>query len=128
LSRFGQLHDAYAEKPDWRDATDDPRWIAHIEEGVSSWTAEQDAAVASIDTDDLTPAGALALLDYAGSIEENFSDPWPEVLDDNQKPCSWHSLMMKKVTEALQPAMARAPLAWPWPAGSRWRATRFFKG
>ena len=54
MSRFGQLHDAYAEKPDWRDATDDPRWIAHIEEGVSSWTAEQDADVASIDTDDLT--------------------------------------------------------------------------
>ena len=87
-------------------SADDPIWIAHIEEGVSSWTAEQDAAVALIDTDDLTPAGALALLEYASSIEEHFSDPWLEVLDDNQKPCSWHSLLMKKVTEALQPVRA----------------------
>jgi hypothetical protein len=77
-------------------------------EGVSAWDAEQAAAVALLDTEGLTPAGALALLEHADSMEAKCGDMWPEVLDDNQKRCSWRSLMMRQVAEALRPAVQRA--------------------
>jgi hypothetical protein len=45
----------------WRVSTDDPAWIAHIDESFSAHEAEVEAAIALVSSKNLTRTGAAAL-------------------------------------------------------------------
>lgn len=101
--RKSSFHDAMFAEEDWRVATDDPAWIAHIEESCSAYEAEIDAAIALVSTEDLTRAGATALLQYASDLEAKDRKCWPdELFDDDGKRRSWHFFLMKQVVSALE--------------------------
>jgi hypothetical protein len=93
--RQSSFFDARDGAPDWRVTTDDPRWIAHVEESGRAWREEIDAAAELVSTEGLTPAGAVALLAYARDREDR-GDPWPD-FDEG----SWLHLMLCRVIEAL---------------------------
>jgi hypothetical protein len=88
---------------DWRIPTDDPAWIAHIEESCSAREAETEAAIALVSSENLTLAGATALLQYASDLEAKDSKCWPDdLIDDDGNRRSWHFFLMKQVASALK--------------------------
>ncbi|MCK1447247.1 hypothetical protein IVB34_40185 [Bradyrhizobium sp. 2] len=93
--RQSSFHDAERGLPGWRVETDDPKWIAHIEDQGRTWREEQEAAAALVSTDDLSLAGAVALLAYARDREDR-GDPWPDFEEG-----SWLYLMLCQVVEVL---------------------------
>lgn len=93
--RKSSFWDAMDNWPDWRIPTDDPKWIAHIEEQASAAKEEAEAAAELVSTEGLTPAGAVALLAYARDREER-GNAWPDFEEG-----SWNYLMLCRVTEAL---------------------------
>ena len=93
--RQSNFFDAQRSDPDWRVPTDHPDWISHIEESIRAQEEEQEAAAALLSTDDLSPAGAVALLAYARDREDR-GDPWPDFEEG-----SWSYLMLRAVVEAL---------------------------
>lgn len=93
--RQSSFFDAQRGDPDWRVPTDHPDWITHIEESCRAWREEEEAAAALLSTEELTPAGAVALLTYA-SYREDRRDPWPDFEEG-----SWLYLMLCRVVEVL---------------------------
>jgi hypothetical protein len=102
-SWYGAMHD----EPDWRVLTDEPVWIAHIEEGVASWNAEIKAAGALISILPTTPAGVLALLQYSIEADPDGEEWRHEFSDDGGKARSWHHFLIANLAEVL-PDMVRA--------------------
>ncbi len=93
--RQSNFFDAQRGDPDWSVPTDHPDWISHIEESIRAQEEEQEAAAALLSTDDLSPAGAVALLAYARDREDR-GDPWPDF-----EAGSWLYLMLCRVVEVL---------------------------
>jgi hypothetical protein len=101
--RKSSFHDAMFGDEDWRVSTDDPAWIAHIEESCSAHEAEIDAAISLVSSKNLTRAGATALLQYASELEAKDSNCWPdELFDDDGKRRSWYFFLMKQVASAFE--------------------------
>jgi hypothetical protein len=74
-----------------RSGVDDPRWIAHIEAACRTYKGCDDSAIALASCDDLTVAGAAALLEYVASMEARDPETWPtDLVDDNDKRRTWH--------------------------------------
>jgi hypothetical protein len=105
--RLSSWHDAMHDEPDWRVLTDDPVWIAHIEEGVAAWSAELDAAGALINILPTTPAGVLALLQYSIEADPDGEEWRHEFCDDGGKARSWHRFLIANLVEVL-PGMVSA--------------------
>jgi hypothetical protein len=101
-SWYGAMHD----EPDWRVLTDDPVWIAHIEEGVAASNAESDAACALVSILPTTPAGILALLQYAIEADLDGKQWLHELQDDHGKARVWHHFLIQNLAEIL-PALMR---------------------
>lgn len=97
--RRSSIWDAINGEPDWRFPTDDPAWIAHIEESAKASIEEAEAACALVSTDGLTPAGAIALLNYARERGDD-RDFWQDLEQDGYLR-SWHYLMLCQVVDAL---------------------------
>lgn len=85
---------------DWRVPTDHPDWIAHIELSMVTWTEEAEAACALVSTEDLTPAGAIALLNYAKERSDD-TQFWQDLEDEDGKLHTWHYYLFCQVTEAF---------------------------
>jgi len=100
--RKPSFHDAMFGDEEWRVPTDAPAWIAHIEEGCAAYKEEIDASIALVSSENLSRAGALALLQYAMEVEAKDSECWPdELYDDNGKRRTWHFFLMEKIAGAL---------------------------
>lgn len=93
--RQSSFFDAQRGDPDRRVPTDHPDWIAHIEESCRASLEEQEAASELLSTDDLSPAGAVALLAYARDREDR-GDSWPDFEEG-----SWLFLMLCRTVEAM---------------------------
>jgi hypothetical protein len=93
--RRSSFFDAQRGDPDWRAPTDHPDWIAHIEESIRAQREEEEAAAELVSTEGLTPAGAVALLDYARDREDRGAQ-WPGFEEG-----SWLYLMLRQVVDAL---------------------------
>lgn len=97
--RRSSFYDALEGDPGWRVPTDHPDWIAHIEQSAKASIGEAEAACALVSTEGLTPAGAIALINYAKERSED-RDFWQDLEEDGE-PRSWHYLMLRQVSEAL---------------------------
>jgi hypothetical protein len=86
--------------------TDDPRWISAEKESYALSESEEQAASALL-TDDLTAAGAVALLQYAAHRAER-GDSWPSFdVEGSKRPLSWGTIMLQNVFAALAPSKLR---------------------
>jgi hypothetical protein len=102
--RASCLVDALFGQPDWQVPGDDPRWIAHIETACRTSKEQEEAALALVSSENLSVAGATALLRYAVELEAKDSMCWPnDVCDDDgdNKRRSFQFFLMKQVAEAL---------------------------
>jgi hypothetical protein len=98
--RLSAFYNARFGDADWRVETDDPAWIAHIEESCRAGDEEDAAAAALISVEDLSPAGAIALLNYALYHEER-GESWPNLEDESGKLRSWHFFLLELLAGAL---------------------------
>ena len=106
--RLSSLVGALHGRPDWQVPGDDPRWIAHVETAVRTSDELENAAIALVSSENLTLAGALALLQYAADVEAKDGDVWPcGLADDDDKQHSWHFFLMEQVAAALAVASAK---------------------
>ena len=88
--------------PDWQVAGDDPRWIAHIETACRTGAEDEAAALALVSSEILSLAGAVALLEYAASVEARGPEAWPlDLVDDNGKRRTWHFFLMEHAAAKL---------------------------
>jgi hypothetical protein len=82
--------------------TDDPRWIESETELARTSEAETDAAIKLVDVRPTTAAGIIALLEYVLLCERR-GDGWPDgLVDENDKPRSWHYFLMENLAVAVQ--------------------------
>jgi hypothetical protein len=82
---------------------DDPRWIESEKEVARTSDAEIDAAIRLVDIRPTTAAGIIALLEYVLLCERRGDDGWPDCLvDENDKPRSWHYFLMENLAAAVQ--------------------------
>lgn len=91
-------------------ATDDPAWIAHERAYERTSNAEEDAALALVSTENLTPTGAVALIEYV-LYRDGRRDLWPEDLvddEDGDKPRTWHFFLMRQLARAFAATDAAA--------------------
>jgi hypothetical protein len=95
------------DESDWRVLTDDPAWIAHIEEGVAASNAEIEAASALISILPNTPAGVLALLQYSIKADPDGEEWRHKFSDDDGKARCWRHFLIANLAEVL-PDMVRA--------------------
>jgi hypothetical protein len=84
--------------------TDDPRWILAEAEVAHASSVEADAAIELINVKPVTIAGVLALVDYVTHREQR-GGGWPLVVDDDDKPRSWHFFLLKNIAAALDMAV-----------------------
>ena len=84
--------------------TDDPRWIAHIQELDRSAEAESDAEreLASIVPSSMR--GVLALLQYA-TTDVARGHEWSELVDDDGVQQTWFYFVHRNVIEALETSL-----------------------
>jgi hypothetical protein len=82
-------------------ATDDPRWI-ESERGLSAaYDSEMDVAAELVTVLPTTPAGLLALLEYAVSADRD-GELWPDLQsDDGKRARSWHYFLIENLLEIL---------------------------
>jgi hypothetical protein len=82
-------------------ATDDPRWI-ESERGLSAaYDSEMDVAAELVTVLPTTPAGLLALLEYAVSADRD-GELWPDLQsDDGKRTRSWHYFLIENLSEIL---------------------------
>jgi hypothetical protein len=105
--RRSSWQDAMHEEPDWRVTTDHPAWIAHIQEGIAAWNAEIDAACALVNILPTTPAGVLALLQYAIQADPDGEQWRHELKGDDGKAHAWHHFLIANLADIL-PGMVSA--------------------
>jgi hypothetical protein len=87
---------------DWQVAGDDPRWIAHIENGVRTSAEHDAAAMALVEFETITRAGVVALLEYVASVEKQDAQAWPDSLvDDDDQRQTWHYFLMTNLAATL---------------------------
>jgi hypothetical protein len=99
----GALHG----EPDWQVAGDDPRWIAHIETVCRTSDEEEDAAIALLNSPNLSTASAAALLRHVMVQETKDCNCWEwhsDLYDDNDNRRSFYFFVMEKVADALAEA------------------------
>jgi hypothetical protein len=83
--------------PDWQVAGDDPRWIAHIENGCRTGIEHDQAAIALVSFDTISLAGVVALLEYVASLEAKDPEAWPsDLVDDDGERRTWHYFLICK--------------------------------
>jgi hypothetical protein len=91
----------------WRNETfetDDSRWIRCERAVDSAHDAERDAAIAMVNIIPATLGGALAVLKYAVSTDNDDREMWPDDLegDDNSgKSHSWYHFLAENLVTAL---------------------------
>jgi hypothetical protein len=90
-----------------RNEEADPRWIASQKAVSAAWEAESGAAIKLINIRPTTPAGIIALLNYAISADRD-GETWPEelVADDGETIRSWHYFLIQNLAEILPGLMA----------------------
>jgi hypothetical protein len=100
--RKSTCYDAQFGQEEWRVPTDDPAWIAHIEESCAAHEAETNAAIELVSTKSLTRAGSVALLRYVLELEAKDRTCWPDdLVADNGKRRSWHFFLMQQIVGVL---------------------------
>ena len=58
--------------------------------------------MALVDFETITPAGAVALLEYVAVVEKQDAQAWPsELVDDDDKRQTWHYFLMTNLAAAL---------------------------